>query len=228
MSKKPPVKYETFWDKIKAWFISMIIEHNFTNIFRLNLHKVNDNLYRSSQPTPWQLKKIVKEKGIKTVINLRGAQPHSPVYMLEKKTCDEIGVKMIDVEIYSRALPDKERLEKLAKAFEEAEYPVLMHCKAGADRTGLAATFYLYYKEGVPLEEIDQLKFIPYGHIKSSNAGIIDYYFEEFAKYKKENPDADIFEWTAKLPRKEMMKRFKDQKESYLSDFLNNVILRRE
>jgi len=219
MSKKPPVKYETLLDKIKAWFTSMIIEHNFTNIFRLNLHKVNDNLYRSSQPTPWQLKKIVKEKGIKTIINLRGTQPHSPVYMLEKRTCDEIGVKMIDVEIYSRAIPDRERLEKLAIAFED---------KAGADRTGLAATFYLYYKEGVPLEKIDQLKFLPYGHIKSSNAGIIDYFFEEFAKYKKEHPAADIFEWTEKLDRALMKKRFKEQKESFLSDFLNNVILRRE
>jgi protein tyrosine/serine phosphatase len=228
MSRDKSVKYETLWDKIKVWFVSMIIEHNFTNIFRLNLHKVNDKLYRSSQPTPWQLKKIVKEKGIKTVINLRGTHPQSPVYMLERKTCEELGIKMIDVEVYSRALPDKERLEMMAKAFEEAEYPALMHCKAGADRTGLAATFYLYYKESVPLEKIDQLKFVPYGHIKSSNAGIIDYYFEEFAKYKKEHPDADIFEWTEKLPRQEVEKAFREQKESFLSDFVNNVLLRRE
>ncbi len=225
---KPPVKYETLWQKIKAWFTAMITEHNFTNIFRLNLHKVNDRVYRSSQPTPWQLKKIVKDKGIKTVINLRGTQPHSPVYMLEKMACEEAGVKMIDVEVYSRDLPDRNRLESMAKAFEEAEYPVLMHCKAGADRTGLAATFYLYWKEGVPLEQIDQLKFLPYGHIKSSNAGIIDFYFEEFKKYKKEHPDADIFEWTENLPREEMKRRFKEEKESFISDFINNVILRRE
>ncbi|WP_456322998.1 fused DSP-PTPase phosphatase/NAD kinase-like protein [Hydrogenimonas sp.] len=228
MSHKKSVRYETLWDKIKAWFTSMIIEHNFTNIFRLNLHKVDDNLYRSSQPTPWQLKRIVKEKGIKTVINLRGTHPESPVYMLEKKTCEELGVKMIDIEIYSRAIPERKRLEKMARAFEEAEYPALMHCKAGADRTGLAATFYLYHKEGIPLEKIDQLKFIPYGHIKSSNAGIIDYYFEEFAKYEKEHPGADILEWTEKLPREEMKKAFRAQKESYLSDFINNVLLRRE
>lgn len=227
MSKKP-FKYETLWDKTKAWFISMIIEHNFTNIFRLNLHKVSDNLYRSSQPTPWQLKKIVKEKGIKTIINLRGSHPKSPVYMLEKMTCDELGVKMIDVEVYSRSLPDINRLKSLAKAFDEAEYPALMHCKAGADRTGLAATFYLYYKEGVPLEEIEQLKFLPYGHIKSSNAGIIDFYFEEFLKYKKQNPNADIFEWTKNIDRDDMKKRFEMQRESLLSDIVNNVILRRE
>jgi len=228
MSKKTPIKYETFWDKVKAWFVSMIIEHNFTNIFRLNLHKVSNNLYRSSQPTPWQLKKIVKEKGIKTVINLRGTKPHSPVYMLEKMACDEIGVKMIDVEIYSRVVPNKEQLKKLAKAFDEAEYPALMHCKAGVDRTGFAATFYLYYKENVPLEKIDQLKFIPYGYIKSSNAGIVDYYFKEFARYKRENPNADIFKWTEKLDREKMKRDFKEQKESFFSNFLINVILKRE
>ena len=225
---KEPVKYDTLWQKIKAWFTAMITEHNFTNIFRLNLHKVSDRMYRSSQPTPWQLKKIVKQKGIKTVINLRGTQPHSPVYMLEKRACEEAGVKMIDVEIYSRDLPDRNRLESMAKAFDEAEYPVLMHCKAGADCTGLAATLYLHWKENVPLNECDQLKFIPYGHIRSSDAGIIDFYFDEFLKYKEEHPDADLFEWTEKLPREEMKRRFREEKESILSDFINNVILRRE
>ena len=228
MSKKPPVKYETLWDKTKAWFISMIVEHNFTNIFRLNLHKVNDNLFRSSQPTPWQLKKIVKENVIKTVINLRGSKPHSPVYMLEKMTCEKIGVKLIDVEVYSRSLPDKNRLINLAKAFDKAEYPVLMHCKAGADRTGLAATFYLYYKEGIPLEEIDQLKFFPYGHIKSSDAGIIDFYFEEFMKFKHQNPNVDIFEWTDRLDREEMKKKFKRQRKNIFSNIINNIVLKRE
>ncbi len=225
---RSPVRYETFWQKVRAWFTAMITEHNFTNIFRLNLHKVSDKMYRSSQPTPWQLKRIIKEKGIKTVINLRGAQPHSPVYMLEKRVCKETGVKMIDVEIYSRDLPDINRLETIARAFEEAQYPVLMHCKAGADRTGLAATLYLYLKEGVPIEKTNQLKFFPFGHIKSSDAGIIDFYFDEFLKYKKTDPEADIFEWTARLPREEMKKRFKKEKESILSDFLNNVVLRRE
>jgi len=127
--------------------------------------------------------------------------------MLEKMACEEAGVKMIDVEIYSRDLPDRSRLESMAKAFDEAEYPVLMHCKAGADRTGLAATLYLHWKESVPLEECDQLKLIPYGHIKSSDAGIIDFYFEEFLKYKEQHPDADLFEWTEKLPRESDLKK---------------------
>ena len=36
-------------------------EHSFLTIFRLNFHKVDKNFYRSAQPNPWQLKKIIEK-----------------------------------------------------------------------------------------------------------------------------------------------------------------------
>ena len=34
-------------------------EHSITNLIRLNFHKVDENLYRSAQPNPKQLKNII-------------------------------------------------------------------------------------------------------------------------------------------------------------------------
>lgn len=223
-----PVNLKGFFNRCKAWFYALIVEHNFTNIFRLNLHKISPKMFRSSQPTPWQLKRIVKRYGIKTVLNLRGEKPQSPVYALEAEACEDAGVRLVSTEIFSRDIPTPERLEALKKIYESCEYPVLMHCKAGADRTGLAATLYLYWMENQPLSAIDQLKFFPYGHILHSDAGIIDYYFELFESYRKEHPDAELIEWTASLPRKKLKTEFRQNREGVLSNLLNNVILRRE
>ncbi len=34
--------------------------------------------------------------------------------------------------------------------FDRIEYPALFHCKSGADRVGLMAALYLFFKEASP------------------------------------------------------------------------------
>ncbi|WP_300362195.1 sulfur transferase domain-containing protein [Hydrogenimonas sp.] len=232
---KPPVKLDTFSQKTKAWYGSLIKQHNLVNVFWLNLHPVVEGkIYRSAQPTPWQLKKLIRKYGFKTVINLRGEKPHRPVYALEKRTCEEMGVRLIDVSIYSRRMPDDTILLALKEAFEKAEYPVLMHCKAGADRSSLAAVLYLYWIEKVPLEEAMKrhLRFWPYGYIENSGAGIIKAFFEAFLAYEKEHPGADIVEWSKRWAdrerRKAFEKEFREKNTHPIVDFLYEKILRRE
>ncbi|WP_456449182.1 fused DSP-PTPase phosphatase/NAD kinase-like protein [Hydrogenimonas sp.] len=233
--RKPPVRLDTFGRRVAAWYHALIRQHNLVNVLWLNFHPVVEGkIYRSAQPTPWQLKKLIRKHGFETVVNLRGEKPHYPVYALEKRTCDEMGVKMIDVSIYSRRMPDDRILLALKEAFEKAEYPVLMHCKAGADRSSLAAVLYLYWIEKVPLEEAMKrhLRFRPYGYIESSGAGIIKAFFEAFLAYEREHPGADIVEWSKRWAdrerRKAFEKEFKEKRTNPIVDFLYEKILRRE
>ena len=139
---------------------------------------------------------------------------------------EELGIKMVDIEVYSRAFPDAYRIEDAKKVFESIEYPAWMHCKAGADRTGIYATLFQYFHEKMPISKTNQLKAWPFGHIKHSNAGKIDYYFEEYLKYEKENPDADLIEWANNVAN---IKKFNnDFKPESLASFLNDKLLRRE
>jgi protein tyrosine phosphatase (PTP) superfamily phosphohydrolase (DUF442 family) len=232
---KPPVRLDTFGRRASAWYHALISQHNLINLLWLNLHPVVEvKIYRSAQPTPWQLKRLVKRYGFRPVINLRGAKPHRPVWALEKEVCEEAGVKLVDISIFSRRVPDNEMLRTLKKAFEEAEYPALMHCKAGADRSSLAAVLYLYWMEGVPLEEAmrKHLRFWPYGYIRHSGAGIIAAFFEDFIDYEKSHPGADIIEWSKRWAdrerRKAFEKAFREKRTNPIVDFIYEKLLRRE
>ena len=196
-------------------------EHSITNLIRLNFHKVDKNFYRSAQPSPKQLEKIIKKYKIKTIINLRGAEKIS-ILEKERAICKKLNVNLIEIKYHSRGIPSYETIKNTKKLLESIEYPVLIHCKAGSDRTGLVATLYLYFIKNIPINKaIKQLNFFPYGHIKYGKTGLIDFYFEEFIKSKEEN----LLLWHEKINKKELEKRFKN---NTLFDFILDKVLKRE
>jgi protein tyrosine/serine phosphatase len=57
----------------RAWLDSLFDDHAALRTVWTNFHAVVPGvLYRSNHPTPGNLRRFVREKGIKTVINLRG------------------------------------------------------------------------------------------------------------------------------------------------------------
>jgi tyrosine-protein phosphatase SIW14 len=98
-----------------------------------NLHKVDENLYRSEQP---QTKDFIElEKlGIKTVINLRNR--FSDHHELKRSS-----IKEIEIPINSWKINYLHLLGAL-KLIEASAKPVLVHCLHGADRTGCVVACY--------------------------------------------------------------------------------------
>jgi protein tyrosine/serine phosphatase len=212
--------------RLWAWLYAFVQEHNFTNLIRFNFHRVDENMYRSSQPTMWQLERVVKKHGIKTILNLKGVNPNSAYYLFEKEKCQELGIKMVDITVFSRAIPNHEKIAELKELFENIEYPAWMHCKAGADRTGLVATLYQHYHLGQDIKDTNQLGFFPFGHVKYSKAGRIDFFFEEYVKFSESNPDIDLLTWSKDyVDKDEMIREFKPNP---IANFINDKILRRE
>jgi protein tyrosine phosphatase (PTP) superfamily phosphohydrolase (DUF442 family) len=124
-----------------------------------NFHVVEEGrLYRSAQPEGDQLAHVIAEFGIKTVLNLRGPNAGEPWYDAETATCSEKGVTQVDIPFSARSLPQPDDLKKLIDTLHTAEYPMLLHCKAGADRSGLASALYELEVRGKTREEaMDQL-----------------------------------------------------------------------
>jgi protein tyrosine/serine phosphatase len=214
------------WGRAVAWLYAMLVEHNFTNVLRFNFHRISEEAFRSSQPTMWQLRRVVRQYGIKTVINLKGANAGSAYWHFEREQCAKLGIQMVDISIYSRSVPDAARIHRAKEVFESVEYPVWIHCKAGADRAGIYSTFYQYFRQNIPIEQTDQLRFWPYGHIRHSNAGKIDYYLEQYAAYHKDHPDTGLLEWAETVADRNRIDQ--EFKSGSLADFINDVILRRE
>lgn len=216
----------TPWGRIKAWMYAMFAEHNFINLLRYNFHKISEGAYRSSQPTMMQLERDVKKYRIKTILNLKGPNTNSAYYAFEVEKCKELGIKMVDITILSRSIPDAQKIKYAKEVFENIEYPMWMHCKAGADRTGIYATLFQYFHEHIPIEETNQLGLIPFGHLKHSKAGKVDYFFDKYMEYHQENPDKDLIYWVENVADRDKLNN--EFKAEGLASFINDYVLRRE
>ncbi len=166
-------------EKIKEFFKIITEEHNFFNLFWFNFHKVDEGVYRSAQMTPWRLRKIIKKYSIKTVVNLRGNNQNY-MYKAEKKICKKMGVEYIPFQISSRNLPKYYEIESLINIFKNEKKPLLFHCKAGVDRTGLAATLYHIINGKNKNEAIRKELNLRYGYLALSKAGRIKKMFEMY------------------------------------------------
>ena len=206
-------------DNLKLYFYALFVEHSILNIFWKNFYKVDEGVYRSAQMNPYTLKKYIKKYNLKTIITFRKDTNSSPLSVLEKKVCDDMGVKFIRIGLTSRRLPEKSTILELKNTLETAQKPFLMHCKAGADRTSLASALYLYW-QGKSYEEIKKQFSIKFLHLKHSKAGLIDYCFDKFI----ESNEKDIIKWCDEN-REKLQKEFKPQ--GFWS-FVNDKILGRE
>ena len=194
-------------------------------IFRFkwrSLHKISENTYRSNQPFPWQILADKNKRGIKTVINLRGVRNCSS-FFLEKETCERHNIKLINFPVTSRAAPKVETILAAKKLFNEIEYPIIMHCKSGADRAGLMSALYLILHKNISVIEAKKQLSFKYLHIKHAKTGILDAFFDN---YIKENKNKDFLDWVKNDYNPEKLKlSFKVKK---LSEILSTYILRRE
>lgn len=151
-----------------------------------NFHAVvPGELYRSAQLSGPHLERHMKAEGIRTVINLRGPNPGSGWYDDEVRTCERLNVTHIDVRMSARELPPPAEAAALLAALHDAPRPLLVHCKNGADRSGLASAAYLIAERGVDATTAasDQLH-IWYGHMPVGPTQAMDRFFALFASAK--------------------------------------------
>lgn len=118
-----------------------------SNATKNNFHAVQKgSLYRSAQPDAKQLANNIKKYGIKSVINLRGEHPHEAWWRQEQKVCADHRVSFFNIPMSALTLPSKENVRNLLAIYDKAPCPMLIHCQAGADRTGEAAALWCLEK----------------------------------------------------------------------------------
>ena len=145
-----------------------------------NAHWISDELVRTNQPWPHQLVRW-KAKGLRTVLNLRGSADGG-AQRIERAACSAMGLELIEFRVSSKEAPSRDQIRGARRLFEDMAYPALMHCKSGADRTGLMAVLYLHFRQGRPIgEAIEQLS-LRYLHLKSGRPGVLDAVFATYLK----------------------------------------------
>ncbi|NLR95923.1 dual specificity protein phosphatase family protein [Rhizobium sp. P38BS-XIX] len=138
-------------------------------LWTTNFHPViAGELYRSSQPSGAMIAELQKQYGIKTIINLRGDNTGRHWYDKEITEAKHLDINHIDFRMSSNKELTQEQAAELVAIMRDAPKPLLIHCQAGADRTGLASALYVaaIAKSGEAAAE-DQMS-IFYGHLPLS------------------------------------------------------------
>jgi len=164
-------------DRRQAWASLLLADHGLLRLAYRNRHQVTPGLWRSAQPTPADIA-WARRAGIRTVVSLRGDGFGGD--LLEREACAREGLHFERIVMWSRAAPPKESLRAAIARFPALERPVLLHCKSGADRAGLAAALYLIVVEAAPARVARRQLSLRYGHVRQGRTGILDAFIDAY------------------------------------------------
>jgi len=110
-----------------------------------NFHKVSEQLYRGAQPLRGGVKNLAAV-GIKTVINLRGADDQAS---WEQKETESAGIRYFNIPMPGLSAPSDEQVARvMAIVNDPNNQPVFIHCRRGSDRTGTITAIYRISRGG--------------------------------------------------------------------------------
>jgi protein tyrosine/serine phosphatase len=162
----------------KSWRHYLWLDHGVLRYWWKNFAKVTDGVYRSNHPHHTRLAGF-KDAGVTTILNLRGAFEKAP-YLFEVESCAQLDLTLVSVPLGAREFPYREKLLMLLDAMDIVEKPVVMHCKSGADRTGLAAAMYLLRDKDADLDAVRAQLSFKFLHIRKSDTGRLDYFLDRY------------------------------------------------
>jgi protein tyrosine/serine phosphatase len=109
------------------------------------LHKVDDKLYRGSQPDAEGFRHL-RDLGVKTVINLR--LEADAIETGEQKIVESLGMRYVNLPIadgnfftWFRRIPE-DTIKQFFSIVQSEQAPFYIHCRRGTDRTGAMVAFY--------------------------------------------------------------------------------------
>jgi protein tyrosine/serine phosphatase len=194
---RPTVSRSWAWKSIRQAAIALALMSSVTagaigvycGVLQLlgNVHVVVEKqFYRSAQLDKATLERVIQEYGIKSILNLLGTSHEKSWYADEIAVSRQLGVEHHDYGISASEFVNANKIDEILKILRGAPKPILVHCKNGADRSGLVSAIYLAEIQGVAVDEaIGQLS-LYYGHFPwlISETGAMDESFRSYERRK--------------------------------------------
>lgn len=149
-----------------------------------NYLKIDDTVSRSAQPLKEDFSWL-KEQGVTDIFNFRTM--HSPGLDFSEKDCVEaLGMKYHNIPSISAA-PEESKVKEFLKEVElvhKNNGKAHIHCKAGADRTGMYSFIYKML-HGIGSLEENKSEWVKHGHSRKRYPNMIAWAENLVNKLKK-------------------------------------------
>jgi protein tyrosine phosphatase (PTP) superfamily phosphohydrolase (DUF442 family) len=142
-------------------------------------------IYRSGQMPSSSLDRTVRDYKIKTVLNLRGSNKDS-WYAAEREATTDAGATQVDIAMSSCIWMSRAQLRTVVEALDTAEYPLLIHCQWGAERTGLISAFAELLRPGSTLEDARSQFSIKYLFVRVNDGKVMAEHLDQYERWLAE------------------------------------------
>jgi protein tyrosine phosphatase (PTP) superfamily phosphohydrolase (DUF442 family) len=146
---------------------------------------------------------IAKRYGIRTIVNLRGCSDGEPWYADESRATQDLDLNQEDIGFSAGRLPASCEVRHLIEALDRTDYPILLHCRQGKDRTGIAAVVVKLLQTDATVAEARHQMGLRYGHLAIGRPGNLDHFFDLYedwlAQEKRLHSAAAFREWVDKV-----------------------------
>ncbi|RMF83106.1 MAG: hypothetical protein D6744_05315 [Planctomycetota bacterium] len=110
-------------------------------------------IYRCGEVSPDQLARLHERLNLHSVLSL--LNDSAPVTVAERAAAERLGLRWFNVPLTGDGAStpeDRARIRQIV--LDPANYPLLVHCAAGANRTGLAIGIYRLHHDHWTLEQV--------------------------------------------------------------------------
>jgi protein tyrosine/serine phosphatase len=166
---------------VLAVIVSLLLGYVLAVKMQGNFHAITpEEAYRSGQLDNDKLTEYVKQYNIRSVLNLRGKHAGESWYEDEVAMSSKLGLAHYDVSLSSDHELTESEVRQLIDIFHTAPRPILIHCQAGADRSGLVAAMWKVVVDKEPKDRAVQQLSLWYGHIPIGANSAMDRFFEKW------------------------------------------------
>ncbi len=158
--------------------LTLLLWGLYLNRDQRNIHLVGTqpNIYRSAQLSKQDLAKLIKDKNIQVILNLRGKIPDALWYQDEISLCKDLGLEHYDIGLSNSEAPSRQSLLSILDLLDQIKLKnqnLLIHCRAGSDRTGLVSSMARLYVYGDSSREARAKGFTwLYGHLPDPGSAL--------------------------------------------------------
>jgi protein tyrosine phosphatase (PTP) superfamily phosphohydrolase (DUF442 family) len=180
--------------------LALLAVEGYRVAFGSNFHTViPGRVYRCAQPSAAAIDQMIAEQGIRTVVNLRGNGDTISWYLEEARATHEHNICQEDICFSAGRLPPTTELRRFIEVLDKTEYPILLHCRRGADRTGMASAIVLLLSGETTPEEARRQLGLRFGHVAIGRPAqldlFLDFYDEWLRSEGKSHSAATFRDW---------------------------------